>query len=157
VTVQLLDEKSMNSYLDEGSPDQSASKGADDSIDGVYEDGPPLITLRSSMPDDELEYTVAHEYGHYVWQTELTAVQRKQFNRIYSTEKRRGRLVSDYAAFSVNEGFAEAFATYSTCPSMLKAKDPLSFDFIDTLMASASQQPALVANTTATGQMVARD
>jgi hypothetical protein len=66
-------------------------------------------------------------------------------------------LVSDYAAFSVNEGFAEAFATYSTCPSMLKAKDPLSFDFIDTLMASASQQPALVANTTATGQMVARD
>jgi hypothetical protein len=140
ISVQLLDDAAMNRYLNDGNDSLSASKDADDTVDGVYEDGPPLITLRSSRPINELEYTIAHEYGHYVWQTQLTSGLRKAYNRIYDSQKSMGQLVSDYSSFSVNEGFAEAFATYATCPKLLKAKDSRSYFFIDTLTAKLRAQ-----------------
>jgi hypothetical protein len=149
VPVQLLTDAAMNKYINGGNDSVSDSKDADDTVDGIYEDGPPLITLRATRPDSELSYTVSHEYGHFVWQTMMQASEKASYNKIYNAQKSAGNLVSEYAGYNVNEGFAEAFATYSTTPALLKAKDPLSYNFINNL-AVAPQHDVVMASVTVT-------
>ena len=113
IAVQILNDTDMDSFLNDSNGQPVSNDNSDDSVDGVYEDGPPVITLRASRPDDELEYTASHEYGHYVWRTRLNGQQKRAYNRIYAIQKSLGNLISDYAGYSVDEGFAEAFATYA--------------------------------------------
>ena len=139
IAVQILNDTDMDSFLNDSNGQPVSNDNSDDSVDGVYEDGPPVITLRASRPDDELEYTASHEYGHYVWRTRLNGQQKRAYNRIYAIQKSLGNLISDYAGYSVDEGFAEAFATYANFPAQLKAKDPLSYQFLCTLQRLQSQ------------------
>jgi len=157
IPVKLLGNDAFDNYLNNGSGSPSQNEDVDDTVDGIYEDEPTLITLRATQPDQELEYTVAHEYGHYVWQAELTEHQRRTYNRLYQAQKSLGHLVTDYAAYSVNEGFAEAFATYSTCPTLLRAKDSLSYAFIDSILATNQpQNPAKEAAPDSTEKIAGR-
>lgn len=139
IAVQILNDTDMDSFLNDSNGQPVSNDNSDDSVDGVYEDGPPVITLRASRPDDELEYTASHEYGHYIWSTRLNGQQKRAYNRIYAIQKSLGNLISDYAGYSVDEGFAEAFATYANFPAQLKAKDPLSYQFLCTLQRLQSQ------------------
>ena len=133
VAVHLLDDRQMATYLNSGDDSLSASHGENDTIDGVFEDGPPLITLRETRPDDEIQFTVAHEYGHYLWEHLMNRSEKVRYARIYRVQRSNGSLVSDYAGTSLNEGFAEAFSYYVNDGDELAGKDPLSMQFIDSL------------------------
>jgi hypothetical protein len=116
-------------YLD-GNSDDASADSSDGDIDGVFQDGPPNITLR--LPNDGVPDTLtfAHEYGHFVWFDMLTKDERKHYTAIYDRQKAAHRLVTDYSYDCVQEGFAEAFSYYASCPAVLKQKDPLSAAFL---------------------------
>jgi len=133
ITVQVLSRTGMLDYVKEGENDQSADQGDDDTIDGIYEDGPPTVTLRSTNDSDDFSFTFAHEYGHYVWQDLLTKDERKRYEQIYNKQKAAHHLVTVYAATELDEGFAEAFSFYAMEPPMLQKRDPLSYQFLSTL------------------------
>lgn len=133
VEVQPLSDLGMDDYLHEGDSDdnsQNNSQDDDDEIDGVFVNHPPRIVLR--VPDSgQLDFdTVAHEYGHYVWFDMLTNGDRKRYKALYDKQKSAHRLITDYAAESVEEGFAEAFAADINFPAALLRQDPLSFQFL---------------------------
>jgi hypothetical protein len=134
IDVQILSRSAMLAYIKQGEPDdQSADQSGDDTIDGIYEDGPPTVTLRSSGDIDDLSFTFAHEYGHYVWQDLLTKSERKRYEQIYDKQRAAHHLVTAYAATELDEGFAEAFSFYAMEPPVLEKRDPLSYRFLATL------------------------
>ena len=107
-----------------GAPDDAGG------IDGVFENDPPSITLRlpsSGVPDD---LVFAHEYGHYVWFDILSDEDRRRYRTLYDRQKAAHSLVTEYAADSVEEGFAEAFSYYVGQPAILARRDALSFAFL---------------------------
>lgn len=137
VEVQPLSDAAMDDYLrsdsesdsndadHDSSPEDSASE-----IDGVFTDNPPQIFLRVSDPA-QIDYaTFAHEYGHYVWFDLLTNDDRKRYKAIYERQKAAHRLITDYAAESLEEGFAEAFSADIVSPAALMHQDPLSYQFL---------------------------
>lgn len=143
IMVRLLNDRQMTAYLDSGKPDDSSNDrqqhqspdsnnaNDDNDIDGVFEDGPPRVTLRlsgASMPD---MFTFAHEYGHYVWFDLLSAADRKHYQAIYQKQRAQKHLVTDYAGTDVEEGFAEAFSFYVAAPTMLSHRDAESSRFLD--------------------------
>ncbi len=132
VSVSLLTDEAMTVYLQSDGSGESASSDDDGDIDGVFEDGPPSITLR--LPPDGVPDTLtfAHEYGHYVWFDILSGGDRKHYRAIYDRQKAADSLVTDYAGDSVEEGFAEAFSYYVAQPDTLAQRDPLSFAFLST-------------------------
>jgi hypothetical protein len=119
-------------------------QGAEDpsSVDGCYQsahgDQPATITLRSDMPRSEATFVFTHEYGHFVWEKELSEDQRAHYRRIWHAQRAAGHLVSDYAASEDEEGFAEAFAHYLRSPAKLKRRDARSWRFL----VECSKQPA---------------
>lgn len=134
IDVQVFDRQAMLDYIHEGEPaDQSADQAGDDTIDGIYEDGPPTVTLRSTPNLDDLSFTFSHEYGHYVWQDLLTKAQHKEYAAIYYKERAAHHLVTAYAATELDEGFAEAFSFYAMAPPILQKRDPLSYRFLCSL------------------------
>ena len=134
VDVQILSRSEMLAYIRQGEPeDQSADQGDDDTIDGIYEDGPPTVTLRATNDTDDLSFTFAHEYGHYVWQDLLTKTERKRYEQIYTKQRAAHHLVTAYAATELDEGFAEAFSFYAVEPPVLQKRDPLSYRFLAAL------------------------
>lgn len=131
--VQALSDEGMDDYLhgSDGDDDsRSNSQADDDEIDGVFVDHPPRIMLRVSAPDKIDFYTLAHEYGHYVWFNLLTKGDRRRYGTVYNKQKAAHKLVTDYAAESLEEGFAEAFAADVDAPAALLHQDPLSYRFL---------------------------
>ncbi len=137
VEVQPLSDAAMDDYLhfdsDSDSSDANNESNSEDSaseIDGVFTDNPPQIFLR--VPDPaRIDYaTFAHEYGHYVWFDLLTKDDRKRYKAIYERQKAAHRLITDYAAESLEEGFAEAFSADIMTPAALLHQDPLSYQFL---------------------------
>lgn len=139
VKVNILNDRDMNGYIREGSDDHFANTEADDSIDGIYESGPPTITLRGSITNLSLPYTFAHEYGHYFWQSQLTAQDRKAYSEIYNREKKARHLVTEYAQDGVDEGFAEAFSFYVVSKVILSKKDASSTKFLDDVLSRSGK------------------
>ncbi len=135
--VQPLSDFDMDEYLHGGDSDdnshsnsQSNSQDDDDEIDGVFVNHPPRILLR--VPESgKLDFTTfAHEYGHYVWFDLLTGSDRKRYAALYAKQKSAHKLITDYAAEGVEEGFAEAFAAETMTPATLLHQDPLSARFL---------------------------
>ena len=126
--VSPLSEGGMDDYLRDGGPEQSRVE--DDEIDGVFVRRPPRIVLR--VPDSgRVDFgTLAHEYGHYVWFDLLTKNDRNRYGALYARQKAAHKLVTPYAADSVEEGFAEAFAADLADPALLLRADPLSAQFL---------------------------
>lgn len=135
VEVQPLSDAAMDDYLhtDPDSSDANNESNSEDSaseIDGVFTDNPPQIFLRVSNPA-RIDYaTFAHEYGHYVWFDLLTKDDRKRYKAIYERQKAAHRLITDYAAESLEEGFAEAFSADIMTPAALLHQDPFSYQFL---------------------------
>ena len=129
VEVQPLSDAAMDDYL-QSDPDSDHDTSSDEEIDGVFTDDPPQIYLRVSDADQIDIPTFAHEYGHYVWFDLLTKEDRKRYKAVYERQKSAHRLVSSYAAESLEEGFAEAFSVDVTDPAALLHQDPLSFQFL---------------------------
>lgn len=133
--VQPLSDFDMDEYLhgsDEDDTPASNSQSDDDEIDGIFVNHPPRILLRVPESGKIDFYTFAHEYGHYVWFDLLTRDDRKHYAALYSKQKSAHKLITDYAAESVEEGFAEAFAAEVNAPATLLRQDPLSHRFLTT-------------------------
>ncbi len=139
--VRPLPDFDMDEYLHGGDSDnhsgsdsqnnsQNNSQNDEDEIDGVFVNNPPRIMLRVPESGKLDFYTFAHEYGHYVWFALLTKGDRKRYEVLYDKQKAAHRLITDYAAESVEEGFAEAFAAETSTPATLLHQDPLSFRFL---------------------------
>lgn len=128
--VSPLSEDGMDDYLRDGDNPEDKSQGDDDEIDGVFVNHPPRILLRIH-PSGRLDFdTFAHEYGHYVWFDLLTKDDRARYKTLYEKQKTAHKLITSYAAESVEEGFAEAFATEINAPAALLHTDPLSARFL---------------------------
>ncbi len=133
--VTPLNDREMTSYLasqDTNEGDLSNSHADDGSIDGIFEDDPPRITLRLPRGEAPDVATFAHEYGHYVWFHRLSKDDRNAYESLYKRQKDARRLITPYAQTNVEEGFAEAFSAYVNTPAALQKRDPLSFDFLRT-------------------------
>ena len=129
--VRLLPGSAMDQYLKAGDPDGPQSAHADDGdIDGVFETSPPRITLRVPAAGPPDPYTFAHEYGHYVWDSLLSAEDRRRYTALYARQKAARHLVTHYAGTDTVEGFAEAFSFYVSEPPLLQHRDPLSYQFL---------------------------
>lgn len=131
--VYPMTESRLASYLQnagrDGNSDQS-SHSDDGSIDGIFEDNPPRITLlvpEKGAPD---LFTFAHEYGHYVWYDILSKDDRSRYEGIYKKQKSARHLVTRYAEADTEEGFAEAFSFYAAEPSLLHRRDGASYQFL---------------------------
>lgn len=134
--VQPLSDPEMEAYLHEADSDSDSDSAVasndsdDDEIDGVFVDDPPKIILRVP-PSGQVDFgTFAHEYGHYVWFELLSKDDRKRYRDLYGRQKAAHHLVSDYAAASVEEGFAEAFSADINDPVSLQHHDALSYQFL---------------------------
>lgn len=121
------DDGSQNNFQNNS---QNDSQDDDDEIDGVFVDHPPRIMLRVPASGKIDFYTFAHEYGHYVWFTLLSKDDRRRYEVLYDKQKAAHRLITDYAAENVEEGFAEAFAADANAPALLLRQDPLSYRFL---------------------------
>ncbi|MGI4791683.1 MAG: hypothetical protein ACRYFS_22915 [Janthinobacterium lividum] len=123
------DADSDNAHSDNSDPGNNPEDD-DSDIDGVFVDDPPQIVLR--VPDSgQLDfYTFAHEYGHYVWFDVLSKDDRKRYKKLYEHQKSANHLITDYAAESVEEGFAEAFSYDINDPVALQHEDALSYQFL---------------------------
>lgn len=131
--VNPLTDPQMEAYLQSGDSEtaEGQSSHADEGqIDGVFEDGPPRITLRVAEGEEPDTYTFAHEYGHYVWYDLLTPADRDRYAAVYKRQKAAHRLVTRYAQTDAEEGFAEAFSFYVSEPPLLRHRDPASYQFL---------------------------
>lgn len=118
----------------------------DDSlVDGCYESGGPheddfpTITLRDSLSSEERNLVFTHEYGHFVWDEILTDRQRDRYARLWRDLKRAGRLVTEYAGDSEEEGFAECFAYSLRKPGLLQHRSPEAAQFLRALAAELQE------------------
>jgi hypothetical protein len=103
---------------------------------------PDAIIMRRSIRDREAAFIFTHEYGHYVWDTQLTRAQKREYTELWEERRDRRRLVTPYAMESVEEGFSEAFATYLRNPEKLKSRDMESYDFLHTLRVAPREEQA---------------
>jgi hypothetical protein len=141
VVVREVSDREMDEQVAEDMNAQANDGSDDDSVvDGYYQNGhgdqseAPTITLRRTMDDEEAAFVFTHEYGHFVWYKILTSRQRADYARLWKQQKRNGRLVTEYAADSEEEGFAEAFAHFLQKPVRLRNRDLDSWRFLDRLV-----------------------
>lgn len=141
VTVRNLSDHQMAAYLsggdsavDQDSKSSHTPTGDDDDIDGIYENGPPRITLRIPKSGSVDMMTFTHEYGHYVWFNLLSKNDRSRYEKIYKRQAAANHLVTRYAATDLEEGFAEAFSFYVNQPLLLERRDSASSDFFSGLV-----------------------
>jgi len=137
VAVRIVPARQMASIaVSDGFTPPPAAKTEDDEIDGLYVDKPATITLASGVDcDDDFRETFVHEYGHHVWVHFLGVADRGYYLRIYYRQLAVRHLVTNYAAVSCEEGFAESFAYYVLQPETLLSRDPGSYRFMEKLAA----------------------
>lgn len=133
VLVREISDQEMDDLVAEDA-EQAARQDDDDSIvDGIFlydDEGRPTITLRRSLSPADAPLVFAHELGHLVWDTHLTAGERGRFTAAYKQSKSAKRLVTDYAGESAEEGWAEAFSFFVLKPDTLRGRDPRAFDIL---------------------------
>lgn len=140
VCVRLLGDQEMDACLQASAAAHSQRILNAGAVDGFYQDGAKVITLRAPSATADVSTTFTHEYGHYVWMNVLSPAQRDQYRKVYDTQRAAGRLVSPYAAVSVEEGFAEAFSFYIQRRPLLVQKDLSSCCFLDGLVDVKAKQ-----------------
>ena len=133
ICVQLFANRDMNAYIASGDP-QAARLINLASVDGIYQNGVPTITLRVASQSSDLSATFAHEYGHYIWQRHLSRTGQRDYVKLYDQQKKAGSLVTTYAAVSVEEGFAEAFSYFVINKPVLATRDSMSCCYLDRLL-----------------------
>lgn len=77
-----------------------------------------------------LMQTIIHEYGHYL--SLKTGALNKYWTEIFNKESKY--YSSDYAKSSLSEGFACSYANYVLFNESFKELNPLSHDYIDTVL-----------------------
>jgi len=133
ICVQLFSDREMNAYIASGDP-QAARSISLSSVDGIYQNDEPTITLRAASHSPNLSATFAHEYGHYIWQRHLSRTDQREYVKLYDRQKKSGSLVTTYAAASVEEGFAEAFSYFVINKPILVTRDSMSCCYLDRLL-----------------------
>lgn len=139
VCVCLLNNQDMDACLQAFAAAHSRRILNADAVDGFYQDGAKVITLRIPSATADVSATFTHEYGHYVWMNVLSPAQRGQYRKVYDTQCAAGRLVSAYAAVSVEEGFAEAFSFYVRDCSFLARCDSHTCCYLTSILPDRSQ------------------
>jgi len=134
ICVYLLDNRAMDACLRASSEGQGLRLANAAAVDGFYRGSSPTITLRAPSLTCDLSATFTHEYGHFVWSEVLKPAQRDQYRRIYDGQRSARRLISPYAAVSVEEGFAEAFCCYMRERPRLAERDALSCRFLSSVL-----------------------
>jgi hypothetical protein len=134
INVNILTDRDMNAYIHDGEPPGASNSEDDNSIDGIFEDHPARITLRGSADPNEFPMTFAHEYGHYVWQEEMSQQDHARYSEIYNRQREAHQLVTDYAATELDEGFAEAVSYYLLNRPVLEERDAASAHFLDDIL-----------------------
>jgi hypothetical protein len=137
VYVREITDSEMDRFVErfEGPNDRKS----DSIVDGCYQADPASdemagrITLRRSLRGENAALVFTHEYGHYVWANVLSGADRLHYRRIWREQKRSGELVTEYAADSDEEGFAEAFAYFIRRPKALRRADARSWRFLTEL------------------------
>jgi hypothetical protein len=124
----------MTTYLQGQAAVQHVILADADAVDGLYQNATPTITLRTASPTADLSATFTHEYGHYFWLNVLLPRDRDRYGSLYDKQQLAHRLISPYAAVSVDEGFAEAFSFYLREKPVLARCDPLSCCFLSNLL-----------------------
>ena len=107
-------------------------------VEGMFftdRDGNPIITLRRSLSDRKAARVFAHELGHVVWDTLLSRDERRRYAAAYRASRDAGRLVSEYAAESLEEGFAESFGMFVREPDTLRRRDEAAHAILEALSA----------------------
>ena len=134
VCVCLLSDHSMDSCLQACAAAHSQKMVNPGAVDGFFDCTSGVITLRDVSTTSDVSATFAHEYGHFVWANILTPAQRDRYGAIYRTQRSAHHLISQYAAVSVQEGFAEAFSFYIRDQACLAKADPLSCVYLTSLL-----------------------
>ncbi len=104
-------------------------------IDGCYEASSDphgdagTIRVCARLQGQAAELIFTHEYGHFIWLEKLSKQQRGVYQRLWRQQKRVHHLVTEYAAESVAEGFAESLAYFLRQPATLRRSDPVSYRF----------------------------
>jgi len=130
--VHEMTEPELIDYINSGSgahKSKTPTVSNTDDIDGVYDRNPPRIAVEVENGRVD-NFTFAHEYGHYVWFELMTKADRRAYEAIYKQSRSDRHLVTDYAAVSVDEGFAEAFSFYVNLPQDLQHRDAVSYNFL---------------------------
>jgi len=135
VVVREVPDREMDRLVREGDDPPSRDPNREDEVQGFFEyAGPrqetPTIVLRESLGDSEAAFVFTHEYGHFIWEEKLTRREQDEYYRVWNRQRRGRRLISAYAADSVVEGFAEAFAHFLRRPSLLHRRDIDSEEFL---------------------------
>ena len=138
VCVRLLNNSVMDAYLQDKATAQSVRLMDAGAIDGLYQNAARTITLRASSPTADVSATFLHEYGHCFWLNALSSSQRVRYVSVYDRQRRDHHLGSQYAAVSVEEGFAEAFSLYIREHDHLAQCDPLSCCFLANALPSST-------------------
>jgi len=131
--VHEMTEPALIDYINSGSgahQSKTLTVSNTDDIDGVYDRNPPRIAVEIEQGGKIDDFTFAHEYGHYVWFELMSKADRKAYEAVYKQSKQDRHLVTDYAAVSVDEGFAEAFSFYVNLPQDLQHRDAGSYNFL---------------------------
>ncbi len=139
VVLREVTDEEMDRLVAEDQHRSPSSLQDDDSVvDGYYQcagdDGSiPVITLRRTLRADAAELVFTHEYGHFVWDEKLTADERGEYRRLWVHQRRAHHLVTEYAADSPEEGFAEAYAYFIRRPAILERRDEDSYKYFQTV------------------------
>lgn len=119
--------------------DADRDQNGDTVVDGCYqnrrgsEDDTARIFLSDALRGEEVALVFAHEYGHFVWDELLNDRQRDSYYLLWREQKKAEHLVTEYAAESEEEGFAEAFSYFLRKPDTLQKRDPASTKFLRSL------------------------
>jgi hypothetical protein len=138
VVVQEVSDEEMDRLVAEQEGDSRSDDSS--SVDGCYQGGgdntadPAVITLRETLSGSEAAFVFAHEYGHLLWDEFLNRQDRARYAQIWREQKRAGKLVTDYAAVSDEEGFAESFGHFARRPALLRQRDLRSWKFLCALL-----------------------
>ena len=93
------------------------------------------ITLLKGEGTDDFSEAFLHEFGHHLWFTSVNQQEMSDFKALYAQATRTQTFVSDYAAVSAEEDFAEAFAYYELTPKLLAKRDPVATQYLIKLLA----------------------
>lgn len=147
IVVEVVSAQAMNQLFQ-----HALGQAPSDVVDGCYYlggdriDADATILLLNTLQGAQAREVFAHEYGHFVWDQLLTQQERDAYTTLWNRQRQRHCLVSRYAATSVEEGFAEAFASYVCAPQKLQAADMPSDKFLAQLKLQLEQDKQLASS-----------
>ncbi len=107
-------------------------------IDGCYQNSgvkePIRIFIRETLRGETAELVFLHEYAHFIWDEFVTPDEQELYTKVWREQRRSKRLVTEYAATSVEEGFADSLSYALRKSKYLKQRDPRSARFMERLM-----------------------